>query len=66
MLLNQLLASELTINLAGQEKPGTLFLAIYDNSESYLQAIKGKANPLQTIVRFIKVEHLSALKTHMS
>ena len=42
MPLNQLLASELTINLAGQEKPGTLFLAIYDNSEAYQQAIKGK------------------------
>ena len=42
MPVNQLLASELTINLAGQEKPGTLFLAIYDNSEAYQQAIKGK------------------------
>ena len=42
MPVNHLLATELTINLAGQEKSGTLFLAIYDNSEAYQQAINGK------------------------
>ena len=42
MPVNHLLATELTINLAGQEKPGTLFLAIYDNSEAYQQAIDGE------------------------
>ena len=42
MPVNHLLATELTINLAGQEKSGTLFLAIYDNSEAYQQAIDGE------------------------
>ena len=35
-------ADELTINLSGQNKPGILNLAIYNDAEAYNRSVKGE------------------------
>ncbi len=42
MIIPNISADELTIKLLGQNKPGILNLAIYDNAEAYDRSVKGE------------------------
>ena len=42
LIIPNISADELTIKLLGQNKPGILNLAIYDNAEAYDRSVKGE------------------------
>ncbi len=59
---NNVHASELIINLVGQNKPGTLFLAIYADADTYRQGIKDGGDATVDVDTYYKSKTFLAVK----
>ncbi len=58
--MNQVHASELTINLSKQKNPGTISLAVYNNAEAFDE--QSEAGIFAVIETYLKPQEISQLK----